>query len=208
MLKVQMALIGLLISCVVFISCDQLQELLAPAAPEEMMPEEMMPEETTPEEMTPEETTPEEMMPEETMAAYASWANVTYAAVSPAHGTGDRVVYINDVGVMALGAGMTTFPVGTVVVKEIMDDTNTAVAVVERMEKTDDPMYATEDGWLYNDGTNQAACHGCHATAGTDPKPGMDAVFTIFPMADMGGGDTDGEDTSVVNDGEANDEAQ
>ena len=198
MLKVQMALIALLIICLVFISCDQLQELLTPAAPEEeTMPEEMTPEETTPEETTPEETTPEE-------AEYASWMSVTYAAFDATHGQADRTVYINDVGAMALHAGMTTFPVGTVVIKEVMGSPN-----VERMEKTDDPMYATEDGWLYNEGASQTGCHGCHALAGTGEKPGMDAVFTPFlQLADMGGGDTDGEDTSVVNNGEANDEAQ
>ena len=159
MLKIQMALIALLIGCLAFTSCDLIQGLVTPEMPEEMM------------------------------AAYTSWANVTYAAVAvAAHGQGDRVVYINDVGAMALQDGMTTFPVGTVIVKEIMDATNTSVAVVERMEKTDG--YATEDGWLYGTGESQAGCHGCHVKAG-GALPGMDAVFTDFSdlgaeeMADM-----------------------
>ena len=122
------------------------------------------------------------------MTDYTSWLSVTYAAISPAHGQGDRTVYINDIGAMALqDASMTAFPVGTVVVKDIMDDTNTAVAKTERMEKTDDSMYATENGWLYNEGATQAGCHGCHVAAGAGGAPGIDSVFTIqFPMDDMG----------------------
>jgi hypothetical protein len=125
---------------------------------------------------------------DDTMAAYTSWLSVTYGAISPAHGSGDRIVYINDIGAVALqDASMTTFPIGTVVVKDIMDDTNTAVAKTERMEKTDE--YATENGWLYNEGATQAGCHGCHVLAGTDGKPGIDSVFTIqFPMPDMASG--------------------
>ena len=117
---------------------------------------------------------------DDTMADYTSWLSVTYAVISPAHGQGDRTVYINDIGAMALqDASMTAFPVGTVVVKDIMDDTNTAVVKTERMEKTDDSMYATENGWLYNEGATQAGCHGCHVAAD------MDSVFTDFDdMAD------------------------
>ena len=175
MLKYQMGLIALLIGCFAFISCDIIQEVLTPAVPEEeTMPEEMMPTE----EMPTEEMATEGMMPEEMMEMYTSWANVTYAAVAvAAHGEGDRVVYINDIGAMALQDGMTTFPVGTVIVKEIMDATNTSVAVVERMEKTDE--YAAESGWLYNEGASQALCHSCHVKAGS-ALPGMDAVFTDF----------------------------
>ena len=131
-------------------------------------------------------TTDDGMMTEDdTMADYTSWLSVTYAAISPAHGSGDRIVYINDIGAMALqDESMTAFPVGTVVVKDIMDDTNTAVAKTERMEKTDE--YATENGWLYNEGATQAGCHGCHVAAGAG-VPGIDSVFTIqFPMPDMG----------------------
>ena len=126
------------------------------------------------------------MTEDDTMADYTSWLSVTYAAISPAHGQGDRTVYINDIGAMALqDESMTAFPVGTVVVKDIMDDTNTAVAKTERMEKTDE--YAPENGWLYNEGATQAGCHGCHVAAGAGGAPGIDSVFTIqFPMDDMG----------------------
>ena len=43
MLKIQMALIALLVGCLAFTSCDLVQELVTPEMPEEMMPEEMMP---------------------------------------------------------------------------------------------------------------------------------------------------------------------
>lgn len=121
-------------------------------------------------------------MPNDTMAAYTSWLSATLPTAigsGAAHGQNARTIYINDIGAMALQDGMTTFPVGTIIYKDIMDATNTSVVLVERMEKTDDPMYATENGWLYNEGNSQAGCHGCHATAGVDPIPGTDAVFTV-----------------------------
>ena len=117
------------------------------------------------------------MMTEDMTEAYTSWLSATYAVISPAHPGGDRTVYINDIGAVALQDGMTTFPVGTIVYKDIMDATNTSVVVVERMEKTDDPMYAGQDGWLYNEGATQVGCHGCHARAGAG-VPGIDAVFS------------------------------
>ena len=124
-----------------------------------------------------------EMPTDDTMAAaYTSWLSATLPTAigsGAAHGQNARTIYINDVGVMALQAGETTFPVGTIVYKDIMDATNTSVVLVERMEKTDDPMYATENGWLYNEGNSQVGCHGCHSTAGVDPIPGTDAVFTV-----------------------------
>ena len=207
MLKIQMALIALLIGCLTFTSCDLIQPLMTPEMPaEEMMPEEMM----------PEEMATEEMMPEEMMAAYTSWLSGTLPTpVGPGevHGQGARTVYINDVGAMALQDGMATFPAGTMVVKDIMNDDNTAIAKTESMMKSDDPMYADTDGWLYNGMGSQAGCHDCHALAGTDGKPGMDAVFTTqLLMASMGGmadmadmGDVD--DTGDVDDGAMDDGA-
>ena len=122
------------------------------------------------------------MAEDDTMADYTSWLSATLPTAigsGAAHTQNPRTIYINDVGVMALQAGATTFPAGTIVYKDIMDATNTSVALVERMEKTDDSMYATENGWLYNEGATQAGCHGCHSTAGVDPIPGMDSVFTV-----------------------------
>ena len=190
MLKIQMALIALLVGCLAFTSCDLVQELVTPEMPEEMMPEEMM---------------PEEMMPEEMMATYTSWLSGTLpgpvGSGAAAHGAGARIIYINDIGAMALQGGMTTFPAGTMVVKEIMSvpdaSGETSVEKVERMEKSDDPMHADTSGWLYNGMGSQASCHGCHAKAGTDDVPGMDAVFTTdalmaslasMDMADMADG--------------------
>ena len=189
MLKIQMALIALLVGCLAFTSCDLVQELVTPEMPEEMMPE--------------------EIMPEEMMATYTSWLSGTLpgpvGSGAAAHGAGARIIYINDIGAMALQGGMTTFPAGTMVVKEIMSvpDASGESSVVEvaRMEKSDEPMYADTDGWLYNGMGSQAGCHGCHAKAGTDDVPGMDAVFTtdalmaslasMDDMADMADMDDD-----------------
>ena len=213
MLKIQMALIALLIGCLTFTSCDRIPPLVTPEMPaeemmpEEMMPEEMMPEEMMPEEMMPEEMMPEEMMPEEMMAAYTSWLSGTLptpVGTGAIHGQGARTVYINDVGAMALQDGMATFPAGTMVVKDIMNDDNTAIAKTESMTKSDDPMYADTDGWLYNGMGSQAGCHDCHALAGTDGKPGMDAVFTtqllMASMAGMGDMDDDMDDMADMDD--------
>ena len=197
MLKIQMALIALLVGCLAFTSCDLVQELVTPEMPEEMMPEEMM---------------PEEMMPEEMMATYTSWLSGTLpgpvGSGAAAHGAGARIIYINDIGAMALQGGMTTFPAGTMVVKEIMSvpdaSGETSVEKVERMEKSDDPMHADTSGWLYNGMGSQAGCHGCHAKAGTDDVPGMDAVFTtdalMASMADMDDMDDMDDDMADVAD--------
>jgi len=130
-------------------------------------------------------------------------------AASPAdtgevHGKGSRTVYINDVGVMANKEG-TAYPAGTMIVKEIMDDTNTFVQKVAQMAKTDDPMYAEHNGWMYVKYGRPAAdseyamvgggslagstgCHGCHAKADND------SVFVSLPMDEMPTGDMDAGD--------------
>ena len=182
MLKFQITLIVILISCVAFISCERAQKVLEPALPEAEMPGETM-----------------DMMVDMTM--YHSWAKINLPtpgpqadATSPAgtgevHGKGSRTVYVNDTGVMALqGASLTTFtafPAGTEIVKEIMDDTNMFVQTVAKMTKTDDPMYAEHNGWMYvqyarpsADGEDalvgggslagSTGCHGCHAKADID----------------------------------------
>ena len=217
MLKYQMGLIALLIGCFAFISCDMIQEILTPPMPEDDMTEtgDMMPtDDTMPtDDMTTDDTMPtddmatddmatDDTMPTDdsmttedgTMADYTSWLSATLPTAigsgAAAHAGGARIIYINDIGAMALQDGMATFPAGTIVVKDIMDDTNTAVAKTERMEKTDG--YATENGWLYNEGNSQAGCHGCHSTAGVDPIPGMDSVFAsqalMLSLAAAGGG--------------------
>ena len=189
MLKIQMALIALLIGCLAFTSCDLIQELVTP----EMMPEEMM---------------PEEMMPEEMMAAYTSWLSATLETAvgtgAQAHPGSARTIYINDIGAMALqDASMTTFPAGTILVKEVMDAAGTSVVETARMEKTD--MYATENGWLYNDGSSQAGCHSCHVKAGVGDAPGMDGVFTAGALIAAAAMDDGAMDDGTMDDGTMDD---
>ncbi|MDE0011171.1 MAG: cytochrome P460 family protein [Candidatus Poribacteria bacterium] len=151
---------------------------------------------------------------------YMSWAHVMLpapgpmeAATSPAE-TGaahnpppidggvltPRTVYINDIGAMANKAGAAAYPAGTVIVKEIMDKTETFVDKVAVMMKSDDPMYAGHDGWAYKKYLRPSAdaaymqirgsnledagngCHGCHANATND------SVFVSLSMDDMMGG--------------------
>lgn len=201
MLKFRIALIALLIGCVVFTSCDLLEEVWYPS--EGDMPDDMM-----------------EMMD---MDMHKSWMHVVLPAPGPqaeatspaetgeVHGKGERIVYINEAGVMALqDASMTTFPAGTMIVKEIMDDTNTFVQKIAKMMKTDDSMYAEHNGWVYKkfarsdenaeymqvrgNGLPDEAkgCHACHA------KAEKDSVFVQLPMGtmeDMGDmGDMDADD--------------
>ena len=200
MLKFQIGLIALLIGCFVFISCDAIQELLTAPVPEEdmMPPDDMVTDDTMADDDTmptddtmmaddgtmvmDDTTTDDTMMTDDTTVDYTSWLSATLPTAigsGAAHGQNARTIYINDVGAMALQSGLTTFPAGTIIYKDIMDATNTSVVLVERMEKMDDAMYAGENGWLYNEGATQAGCHGCHSTAGVDPIPGMDSVFTV-----------------------------
>ena len=192
MVKFQIGLIALLLTCVAFISCDVIQEILTQQKPEE------------------------DMMPtDDTLAGlpmyvsmYTTWRpKVTYPGpteTGKAHGEGSRTVYINDVGAMALeDENMTTYPVGTLIVKEIMDDANTFVQKVATMMKTDETRH---NGWRYKkyarpdentdymqvkgDGLADAAegCHGCHLGAP------VDSVFVEFPLATTEAGETVGAD--------------
>ena len=187
MLKIQMGLIALLIGCFVFISCDQVQELLTSPTPEEdmAMPDDMM------------DTLMGLPM---YISMYTSWMpKVSYpgpTGTGGAHGEGARTIYINDVGAMALkNENLTAYPAGTIIVKEIMDDANTFIQKVATMKKTDDSRH---NGWTYKkyarpdentdymqvkgDGLEDAAvgCHSCHTAAP------VDSVFVDFSMADMG----------------------
>ena len=116
---------------------------------------------------------------------------------NPGHGFGRRSVYINGIGVAALKDDtLQTFPIDTLIIKEINNNTNTFVQHVATMKKTDDPVYAAHNGWLYTQHTRQTetakfvavggdvpgstseGCHACHAQA---PK---DSVFTQLPTPD------------------------
>ena len=132
------------------------------------------------------------------LAGYTSWMNNPLPGpigTGGAHGQNARTVYINDVGAMALqDASVTAYPVGTTVVKDIMDDANANIQSRAIMVKTDDATYAEHNGWIYKyvdinaesvevggggvDG--QQGCHSCHLGAA------MDSVFA-FPIPDMAG---------------------
>ena len=201
MLRFQIALAIILVGCIAFLSCDRIQDKLDPVT----------------------DDTPTDMPTDMTldlikMGAYTSWMHKmlpapvpmadamspaeTGAAHNPAHATTGittaRTFYINDIGVMANKEG-TMYPAGTVIVKEIMDDTNMFVDKVAVMMKSDDPMYAAHNGWVYRKyarssedaeymqvrGSNLAdagnGCHGCHAKASND------SVFvSLLPMKDDG----------------------
>ncbi len=186
MKKRYMALSAILIISVVFVSCERTQQMLKPVA---------------------DDTTPtDEMMEMLTITeAHHAWAHVmlpvpgaldTAADASETgevHGKGSRTVYINAVGAAANQAG-TPYPAGTIIVKEIMDDTNTFVAKTATMLKSDDPMYAAHNGWIYKKYARASAsvaymqvkgsnledaangCHGCHVRAEND------SVFVSLSM--------------------------
>jgi len=188
----------ILVGCVAFVSCDRAQQVLEPAA-DDMMDDGMAADDM----MT-------DMMMD--MTAHKSWAHVMLPAPGPmaeamspaetgaAHNPGSdvttpRTVYINDIGALANKAG-TAYPAGTMIVKEIMDDTNMFVDKVAMMMKSDDPMYAGHNGWVYEKyarasqdaaymqvrGSNLEdagnGCHGCHAKAAND------SVFVSLSMGD------------------------
>ena len=188
MLRFQIALAIIFIGCIAFVSCGRDHGML----------------ETVVDGM--EDTSGD--MPMDTMMAadaYKAWASVTLPSpigTGTAHGAGSRTVYFNEAGAMANMAGG-DYPAGTMIVKEIMDDANTFVAKKAIMEKTDDPMYASHNGWKYVKYARQSAdgeygmvgggsvensmgCHGCHATAEND------SVFVSLPK-DQGMDDTTGE---------------
>ena len=206
MLKIQVALVAILIASVAFVSCDRGQKMLDPVVDDMMAAEDTM--------------AADDMMKMTDMmdsTMYMSWAHVALpaptmtvaeaAAAGNAAGTGaahnpgsdvftSRTVYINEVGAMANKAG-TAYPAGTMIVKEIMDETETFVDKVAMMMKSDDPMYAAHNGWVYKKYARPSAdgeymqvrgsnledagngCHSCHAKADTD------SVFVSLSMDDM-----------------------
>ena len=205
MLKFQIALIAILIACVTFVSCDRQQQALAPVvadmvdAADTMTADDMM-----------------DMMKMMDSKMYMSWASrslpaptmtvaeaaaaMDFAGTGAAHNPGSdvftpRTVYINDIGAMVNNAG-TAYPAGTMIFKEIMDETNTFVDKLAMMMKSDDPMYAGHNGWVYRKYARSSAdaeymqvrgsnledagngCHGCHAKAAND------SVFVSLSMDD------------------------
>ena len=208
MLKLQIILIALLITCVAFVSCDRNQEVLKPVV-DDLMTDDA---ELADDEMMAGTDMMMDMMKMLDSTIYMSWAHVMLPAPGPAEAGAahnpppidggaltPRTVYINDIGAMANKAGAAAYPAGTVIVKEIMDKTETFVDKVAVMMKSDDPMYAGHNGWVYKKylrpsadaaymqiaGSNKEdaanGCHGCHSQATND------SVFVSLSMDDMMG---------------------
>ena len=168
------------------------------------------------------------------IAMYRSWTGVELEAppatfTQPedsgvAHGAGTRTVYINSPGVSTLqDMSAETFPSGTTIVKDIMDDANTFIWRVAVMWKLDDMAYADHNGWKYvqyqreseaadlmavaGDGTERGSngCHGCHSKVNTEDVPGKDSVFVQLPMPGDGMTDDGMADDGMTDDDMADD---
>ena len=160
----------LLLCCLAFIACDEAQQIMKPVVPPVLSEED------------------------------ARGIRIEIAPTengNPGHGFGRRSVYINGIGVAALKDDtLKMFPVGTLIIKEVNDNTNTFVQHVAIMKKTNETEYAAHNGWLYTQHTRQTetakfvavggdvpgstseGCHACHTQA---PK---DSVFTQLPAPD------------------------
>ncbi len=143
MLKIQIIMIAILISCIAFTACERMQGDL------------------------------NMVMPDPEMDEHTSWAHrVLEEAEGPGHGENPRTVYFNESAAMANNDG-TAYLAGSKIVKEVMNDDNTAVMVAVSMTKTDDQMYAEHGGWIYGvdgnevDANTAAGCDGCHEKAPT-----------------------------------------
>ena len=221
MLKVQIALIAILIVSVAFVSCERTQKMLEPVADDMMTGDDIMAGDDMPTDMMM------DMMKMIDPSVYTSWAHVALpaptmtvaeaaaagdaAATGAAHNPGSdvftsRTVYINDIGAMANKAEAATYPPGTIIVKAIMDETETAVDKVAVMVKSPDPMYVGHNGWMYAkyflvDGMPELkagsqvpghegnGCHGCHAKATNDSvfvSLSMDETPEMPEMPDAG----------------------
>ncbi|MDE0484321.1 MAG: cytochrome P460 family protein [Candidatus Poribacteria bacterium] len=212
MLKYQITLIAVLIGCVAFVACDRAQQVLEPVMPD---PE---PEMMDTGDMTGMMDMVMDMMahkswmsvdlPAPTMTVEEAAAAMNAAGTGQAHGTGIRTVYFNEAAAMAnMAEGDKMYPVGSMIVKEVMNADNTEVVHVATMMKTDDMMYAERGGWIYGVGGNTLAiadsvgCDSCHAKAGA----GNDYVFvSLSKMEDDGmdaGADTGMMDADKMDDG-------
>ena len=179
MLKLQITLIAILIACVAFVSCERAQKMLEPVDTVDTGPSMPMVMD-----MEMHKSWMSVMLPAPTMTIMEAAAAMNPGGTGAAHGMGTRTVYFNEAGAMANMAG-TAYPAETMIVKEAMDVTETFVMEVVTMTKTDDPMYAAYNGWVY--GATQraseteelmmpqtvpmevaASCHGCHAKASND----------------------------------------
>ena len=213
MLRFQIALVILLVSCIAFLSCGRVQDMLEDPVPDEM-PEMSM--EMVMEMMAEHESWDHVMLPAPTMTIEEAAAVMNPGGTGQAHGTGTRTVYFNEDGAMANRAGVVSpaeYPVGTMIVKDAMDAMNTFIMMRVTMTKTDDPMYEAYNGWMYGatqraSATDElgmpqtvpmevaASCHGCHAKAAND------SVFVsldkeVTTMDDTTMDDTTMDDTTM-----------
>ena len=186
MLKYQITLILVLIGCIAFVACERAQEALMPVMPD-----------------------PEPGM----MLDYTSWehSKMLDGAVmefgGDAHDLGARTIYFNEAAAMANMEG-TDYPVGSMIVKEAMDTTNTFISQISTMTKIDSEV---NDGWEYGvtgpasetavDKTMintlsaemaAGACVGCHTKA-----PSGKSVFVSLKT---GEGETEGMDGDGTDD--------
>ena len=219
MLRFQIALAIILVGCTAFLSCGRIQDTLDPATDDTTMdmPTDMILDMIK---MDTHKSWMSVMLPAPVPMADATSPAETGAAHNPAHVTTGittaRTFYINDIGVMA-NKEETTYPAGTVIVKEIMDDTNMFVDKVAVMIKSDDAMYAGHNGWVYKKYARASAdaeymqvrgsnledagngCHGCHAKATND------SVFVSLSMGDDGMTDDGMTDDGMTDDGMTDD---
>lgn len=187
MLKYQIAFLIMLIGCVAIVSCSRTQDTLMPIMDD-----------------------PTGMDDQMGMDAYRSWTDMItldgplVEFKGEAHDLGSRTIYFNEAAAMANNAG-TDYPVGSRIVKESMDMTNSFLSQISTMTKTDS---ADNGGWEYGVtgppadaavdpmGINQLTaemaanlCAGCHTVAAD-----TDFVFVKLAREDedmAGGGMTD-----------------
>lgn len=181
MLKYRIALLIVLIGCVAIVACSRTQDMLMEVMDDPMDMDDMM-----------------DMM---ASGAYKSWTDhktldgplVDFKG--EAHDLGSRTIYFNEAAAMANRDG-TDYPVGSMIVKESMDMTNSFLSQISTMMKTD---AAENDGWVYSVtgppaaaavdsmGLNQlsaemaaGACHMCHTVA-------ADSNFVFVQLSMMDG---------------------
>ena len=206
MFRLQIALITILaVCCVAFVSCDRGQNALEPVVDDMMTTDD-------PIGMMDYGSWEHVMLPVPTMTVEEAAAAMNPGGTGAVHGMGSRTVYFNEAGAMANKDG-TMYPAGTMIVKEIMDDTNMFVQKIAKMEKTDDPMYADHDGWMYakyarasemdpymmvGGGSLEAStgCYGCHAKAAND------SVFVSLMADTMDANMADTMDANMDNGGD------
>ncbi len=195
MLKFQIALAIILVGCVAFVACER-----GMVDPGDMTdPGDDKPMDMTMDMMDMTMYTSSITLDAPTMTVAEAAAAMNPGGTGAAHGMGSRTVYFNEAGAMANKAG-TAYPAGTMILKKVMDPTETFVMQVVTMMKVDstDPMYAAYaayNDWVY--GATQRAseteelmmpqtvpmevaaqCHDCHMKAGE----GRDSVFVSLTV--------------------------